>query len=98
MTPDPSPRELRLASSVHVLAFSSQGDLLVVESEGDFSMETWDEVHGRAIVLCHGKGREISDQEDVSMDSEDEVKLEEILKDAVQGKVVKEREWKQALS
>ncbi len=61
ITTDPSPQELRSASSIHVFAFSSLGDLLVVESEGDFSMEIWDEVHGRAFMVCHGKDRDDSD-------------------------------------
>ncbi len=98
MTPDPSPQELISALSVHVLAFSSLGDLLVVESEGDFGMETWDEVHKRALMVCHGADQDDSDEEDVSMDSGDGEKLEDILRDAVQGKVARERQWKQSLS
>lgn len=68
-----------------------------MESEGDFSMESWDEVYGRALMACRGKDGNDSDHEDVSMDSEDEVNLEQVLRDAVQRKVVKEREWKQRL-
>lgn len=98
ITLDPSPQQSRSASSIHVLAFSSLGDLLIAESEGDFSMESWDEAYGSAFLVCRGNDRDDKDHEDMSMDSENEVKLERILRDAVQGKVVKEREWKQRLS
>jgi exosome complex component RRP46 len=92
---NPSPQELRSALSIHVFAFSSLGDLLHVESEGEFSMETWDEAQRTAFMVCHGQDQDDSDQEDVCMDSKDEIRLERILRDAVQGKVMKEREWKQ---
>lgn len=66
-----------------------------MESEGEFSMETWDEAQRMAFMACHGEDQDDSDQEDVCMDSKDEIRLERILRDAVEGKVMKEREWKQ---
>lgn len=93
---NPSTQEMRSASSLHVLAFSSRGDLLVVESEGNFSMEIWDEVHKRAIRSCHAEEEDDGDQEDVSMRSEEDVKLEEMFRHTVHDKVVRERAWKQS--
>lgn len=86
-----------MALSVHVLAFSSLGDLLVAESWGDFSIETWESVYEKALVICHGSEEDESDQEDVSMDSKDDVQLNELLREAVQAKVAKEQSWKQSL-
>ena len=91
---DASAQDLRLASSIHVLAFSSKGDLLVIESEGDFSMDIWEEVHGKAKAICQGREEGGSDSEDTSMDLEESVILEDTLKDAVRSKIQKEMRWK----
>ncbi|KAL9063836.1 MAG: hypothetical protein Q9161_009238 [Pseudevernia consocians] len=96
---DPSVQQIKLASSIHVLAFSSRGDLLVVESEGDFTIDKWEEVHQRAKLICHGdEGDESeSESEDVSMDSDDVSKLENVLKEAVETKMAKEQRWKASM-
>lgn len=94
---DPSMQQIKLASSIHVLAFSSHGDLLVVESEGNFTIDTWEEVHRRAKLICHGEEADESESEDVSMDSDDVPKLENVLKDAVEKKIAKEQRWKKKM-
>ena len=94
LTKDPSVQQVKLASSIHVLAFSSHGVLLVAESEGDFMMDTWEEVHQKAKLNCHGENEEESESEDVSMTSDDVLKLESVLKDVVERKIAKERKWK----
>lgn len=40
------------ASSIHVLAFSSHGDLLVAESEGTFTMDEWQAVYDAGKEIC----------------------------------------------
>ena len=91
---DPSVQQVKLASSIHVLAFSSHGVLLVAESEGDFTMDTWEEAHQKAKLHCHGENEEESESEDVSMTSDDVFKLESVLKDVVERKIAEERKWK----
>ena len=86
--------EIKLASSTHVLAFSSYGDLLVVESEGDFTIDTWERVHQKARLFCHGEEQDESGSEDVSMRLDDVSELATIIKDAVERKVSKEQRWK----
>ena len=86
--------QIKLASSIHVLAFSSHGDVLVVESEGDFTIDEWDEVHQKARSICHGEEREESGREDVSMKLDDVLELGTVQKDAVERKVAKEQRWK----
>jgi exosome complex component RRP46 len=40
------------ANSVHVLAFTSRGDLLVAESEGSFTMDDWDSIYEAGREIC----------------------------------------------
>ena len=95
---DPSVQQIKLASSIHVLAFSSHGNLLVVESEGSFTIDIWEEVHRKAKLICHGEDEDESASEDVSMDSDDVSKLEDVLKDAVERKSAREQRWKDAMA
>ena len=93
---EPSMHQLKLASSIHVLAFSSYGDLLVVESEGDFTIDTWDKVHQKARLICHGEDADESQSQsqDVSMTSDHVSKSGTALKDAVERKVAQDQRWK----
>ena len=91
---DPFVLQTKLASSIHVLAFSSDRDLLVVESEGDFTIDLWDEVYQRARLTCHGEEGSENENEDVTMRSDAVSKLDAVLKDAVEKKVAKEQRWK----
>ncbi|KAK3337447.1 hypothetical protein B0T19DRAFT_72917 [Cercophora scortea] len=52
MVVDPSPRDLDIAKSVHVLAFTSHDELLLAESEGDFTVKEWDDVYETAQRIC----------------------------------------------
>lgn len=97
LTLDPTAEELKVASSIHVFAFSSHGDLLVVESEGEFGIETWEEAYQKARLACRGEEDNDSESEDVSMDSDNDTKLENVLRDAVRRKVAREQKWKQDL-
>lgn len=87
---DPSVQQIKLASSIHVLAFSSHGGLLVVESEGEFTIDKWEEVHQKAKLICHGDEGNESESDDMSMNSDDVSRLENVLKDAVERKIAKE--------
>lgn len=49
---NPTLLESQAASSVHVMAFTSHGDLLVAESEGDFTLKDWEAVHDAAKTIC----------------------------------------------
>jgi exosome complex component RRP46 len=48
----PSPLEFQEADSVHVLAFTSHGNLLVAESEGSFTINDWEELYEVGKRLC----------------------------------------------
>ena len=96
---DPSTQQLREASSVHVLAFSSHGDLLIVESEGEFDISSWETVLEKARQVCRGKGKDSGEDEDGSMTigSEKERTLEDGLRDTIREKVAREQRWKESL-
>lgn len=51
---DPSVEEVDAATSLHVIGFSSQGDLLIAESEGSFNIATWEQVSDIAGTVCWG--------------------------------------------
>ncbi|KAL6715654.1 exosome non-catalytic core subunit rrp46 [Lecanora helva] len=93
----PSSVQLKTASSIHVFAFSSNGDLLIVESEGDFDTEIWEDVYDKASQLCHGSESSDSDSEDIDMDRGTRAKLEDVLRGVVQEKVTKDQRWKEIL-
>ena len=51
---DPSFEEIDAATSLHVLGFSSHGDLLIAESEGSFDITIWERVAEIACSACWG--------------------------------------------
>lgn len=79
---------------MHVLAFSSYGGLLVVESEGEFNIDIWEEIYEMAKNICRGSGDHHDDNEDIDMDNEQQTPLESILRDTIRRKTIKEQEWK----
>lgn len=97
---DPPPRLLKNATSVHVLAFSSFGDLLVIESEGTFSIGTWDSVYIKAEQVCRGHEGQEDDvneekDEDMDIDLKGAYTKEEMLRSIIQEQARKDQRWKQ---
>lgn len=52
IVPSPSPREIQASESFHVLSFTSHDELILVESEGHFTMKEWDDVYTAARRQC----------------------------------------------
>ena len=96
LLPNPTAKDLKASSSVHVLAFSSFGEILVVDSEGEFAMEVWEDVHIKAKEICLGKEKGV-DEEDIGMGGAEDESLSDVLRAAVQGKLEREQRWKQNL-
>lgn len=102
---DPSIQQLREAESVHVLAFSSHGDLLVVESEGEFDIDIWEAVVHKAKQICRGdkndddndNENDEDEDENMNIDSEERRTLEDTLRDTIREKVAREQRWKESL-
>lgn len=49
---DPTPREASLAKSLHVLGFTADEDLLLVESQGSFTTTEWTDVLKSGLLVC----------------------------------------------
>ncbi|EAW11656.1 putative exosome complex subunit Rrp46 [Aspergillus clavatus NRRL 1] len=94
IVPEPSIEQAATAKSLHALAFSSKGHLLLNESQGKFDFDTWDKVHERASAICHGTGISSGDG-DVAMAGEDNGQnLEKFVRETVEDKLYSDYAWK----
>lgn len=89
---NPSVLEIQQAASIHVLAFTSHGDLLVAESEGSFTLEEWNVVHDRAKHMCCGAG-DIDAMRDEG-DDEDSDGMIQFVKSTLQEKIAADLHWR----
>ncbi|KAL8867310.1 MAG: hypothetical protein Q9174_005746 [Haloplaca sp. 1 TL-2023] len=92
---NPSPKGVEEATSLHVLSFESHGELLVSQSEGAFSIDTWEQVYDKAEEICRGGSLKTTDMsEDVDMGSPDTDDLEAELKAAMRDKNSRDQRWR----
>ncbi|BCS29928.1 putative exosome complex subunit Rrp46 [Aspergillus puulaauensis] len=91
---EPSIKDTASSTSLHVLAFTSKGHLLLNESEGKFDFDTWEEVYERALVICHGASAAGSDGDVAMAENEDSQPLEGLLRDTVQDQIHSDYAWK----
>jgi exosome complex component RRP46 len=49
---NPTAREIEQSESFHVLAFTSNNELILAESEGGFTMNEWDDLYSAAYGQC----------------------------------------------
>ncbi|KAI9786703.1 MAG: exosome non-catalytic core subunit rrp46 [Peltula sp. TS41687] len=92
---NPSPDELEQAASIHVLAFSLHGDLLVVESEGSFDIDIWQGVFDYAKSICCTSTT--TKEEGRRTAPEDGTNLEGFLRDTLEKKIALDQTWKESL-
>lgn len=92
---DPSPKELAAARSVHVLAFTSHDELLLAESEGDFSVKEWDDVYDAAAKICCQSGAGNADT-DMDLDGPANAgpDMRQFLSSTLEAKVAADLYWK----
>lgn len=81
------------ASSIHVFAFTADGQLLLSESEGSFSIETWQNVADKAKQSCC-EGMEGGGEPMEVEGEETGPSLHTWLKGIVQQKADREQAWK----
>ncbi|THD00325.1 hypothetical protein EYZ11_000218 [Aspergillus tanneri] len=91
---EPSPNDAQSATSLHVLAFSSKGHLLLTESQGAFDFDTWERVRERALTICHGTLAQSSDGDVAMAEDVDGQPLEGIVREAVEDKLHQDYAWK----
>ncbi len=95
---EPQADVIKDALSMHVLAFSSQGKLLVAESEGSFDIDTWEQVCDRAEQICRASNVEAPDETgDLNMQRSEQNSLENSLRDIIEEKVAREQRWREGL-
>ena len=87
-------RILENASSIHALAFSLQGGLLMVESEGSFDLKTWETVAEIAESKCRDSTTIEAGQEDVEMKGDDKAPLETLIRGKVEEKFSDAEQWR----
>ncbi|KAL8733300.1 MAG: hypothetical protein Q9181_003623 [Wetmoreana brouardii] len=93
---EPSVEEIQEATSLHVLSFSSHGELMVTESEGAFDIETWEQVYDKAEHGCRGSSMRDSNQmDDVDMETSEADNLQNLLRGAIKEKSAREQRWRE---
>ncbi|KAI4749022.1 hypothetical protein E4T50_00681 [Aureobasidium sp. EXF-12298] len=85
---NPSPKLLLPASSAHVFAFSSTGNLILDLSEGEFDLDTWEKAHDKAKEEC------CKEQLGDAAMEEGKPSLQGFVERVVEARVDKERAWK----
>ncbi|KAI9759527.1 MAG: Serine/threonine-protein phosphatase 2A activator 2 [Chaenotheca gracillima] len=92
----PTYKDLRDATSVHVLSFTSHGDLLVAESEGDFDIDTWEKAFDAGKDICC-RSRDSQVSEDLDMSGDQGNSIEDILRSAFEEKTSRDQRWKEEI-
>ncbi|KAF8866620.1 hypothetical protein BDZ45DRAFT_667868 [Acephala macrosclerotiorum] len=83
------------ADSVHVLAFTSHGDLLVAESEGSFTLKDWDLLYEAAKAICCDDSKTTVDRSMHEEHLDDEKgSMMNFVKSTLQNKVTADLHWK----
>jgi exosome complex component RRP46 len=90
---DPSLVDAKTASSLHVLAFSSKGHLLLNESQGRFDFDTWEFVRERAYCTC--RGAVIGSDGDIAMGEQgEEGRADGFTRETVEDHLHRDYAWK----
>lgn len=88
---DPSPVDAKAALSLHVLAFSSKGHLLLNESQGRFDFDTWELVRERAYSSCRGA---IVAEADGDIAMGENGQADDLIRETVEDHLHREYAWK----
>jgi exosome complex component RRP46 len=95
MRVDPGVKDIKEVTSLHVLGFSSVGDMVLVESEGGFTFEEWEtveELARRACLAGVGKSGDM-EMQDGEIEEAGQSVLD-VLRGAVEVKVTVEERWR----
>ena len=92
---DPSPDDIEAAASLHILGFSSHGDLIISESEGSFDIEVWEQVLDIAgTACCAGRTNGNVPESDSLRASEHQLSLEGSLRATILERIQDKRRWR----
>lgn len=90
---DPTAVEVDKAKSVHVLGFTSQDELLLVESEGAFSPQEWTKILERGQRICCQHQQTGLDTAMADGDLEPS-SMKDFIRSVMETKVAKDLYWK----
>jgi exosome complex component RRP46 len=93
---NPTLLEFQKADSVHVLAFTSHGELLVAESEGSFTIDDWVELFevGKRLCCDEAEMRDDNTMQGGELDDRNGGMMRFVMS-AVRDKVEKDLHWKE---
>lgn len=91
---EPSAKQAAAATSLHVLAFTSKGHLLLNESQGSFDFDTWERVRQRADAICHGTTIASSEGDVAMVQDVDGQPLEGVVRETVEDQIHRDYAWK----
>lgn len=91
---DPLATDSDAVTSLHVLSFSSKGQLLLNESEGRFDFETWESVRERAASLCRGLPTPGSDGDVAMGEKSNTGRLDGFVRETVEDRLHHDHAWK----
>ncbi|KAK7969601.1 hypothetical protein PG988_008674 [Apiospora saccharicola] len=88
---NPTAREIQMSRSLHVFAFTSHGDLILTQSEGEFTMKEWEDILASAQRHCCP-----STSGDVSMgdDEASGANLGKFTRSVLEAKIASDLYWK----
>jgi exosome complex component RRP46 len=87
---EPSLDDCAKSKSLHVLAFSSKGHLLLNESQGAFDFDTWEQVYEHALSICR-EAKVASKGGDITMGATGT--LEGFVRETVEDKLSRDYAW-----
>ncbi|KAL7788239.1 ribosomal protein S5 domain 2-type protein [Trichoderma ceciliae] len=90
---DPTPAEIDQARSVHVLGFTADRDLLLVESEGSFSADEWDLVLQTAERVCC-RSQEIENDAEMGGYGAESENVQQFMRSVLEAKAAEGLHWR----
>lgn len=91
---NPSPREIQTSDSFHVFSFTSHDELILVESEGSFTVKEWDDAFVAAQQQCCSS--DTTNDGDTLMDDGNRTgaNLKQFTRSTMEEKIASDLHWK----
>ncbi|KAI1096269.1 hypothetical protein F5B19DRAFT_488884 [Rostrohypoxylon terebratum] len=91
---NPSPREIQISESFHVFSFTSTDELILVESEGNFTVKEWNDAFVAAQQQCCSS--DVTNDGDTLMDDDNPTgaNLKQFIRSTMEEKIASDLHWK----
>lgn len=90
---DPDTRQSETAESLHVLAFTSNSELLLAESQGTFTEKQWNKVLDAGQRICTQTSKP-GDDEDMAGSGIESASVRDFIRATMAAKVADDLHWK----